>query len=108
MSKKTLKDLYNAEDFFDYYHVPYHSEILNLSRMHILKTFQNLLQKEGYFDADSSDKEVWNIQRALLFRAYHEFVKPTPARQKFFPTFYERNGTFYAFDQISNKGVEKL
>ncbi|MFT8321322.1 MAG: nitrogenase-stabilizing/protective protein NifW [Bacillus sp. (in: firmicutes)] len=102
--KNPLKELYDAEDFFEFFHVPYHPEILNVSRMYILKTFRTYLQEKGYLEADSTDKEVWNVQRALLIRAYREFVKPTPLRQKFFPTFYQNNGTFYAFDQIKNRG----
>ncbi|WP_141432876.1 nitrogenase-stabilizing/protective protein NifW [Bacillus sp. 03113] len=104
MIKNPLKELYDAEDFFDFFNVPFHPEILNVSRMHILKRFRTYLQEEGYLEADSSDKEVWKMQRAFLFRAYNDFVKPTPLRQKFFPEFYKQNGKFLPFNQIKAKG----
>lgn len=102
--KNPLMELTDAEDFFDFYHVPYHSEILNISRVHILKKFRMYLKEDGYLDGDTSDRDIWRVQRALLFRAYREFLKPTPVRQKFFPSFYERNGFFIPFENIRNRG----
>lgn len=107
MFDKNLQDLYDAEDFFEYFKVPYHPEILNVSRVHILKQFQKYLKESGYFESNESEKEVWNIQRALLFRAYRDCVKPTPIRQKFFPEFYKKNGAFFAFDQIRQREEKK-
>ncbi|MCZ0703737.1 nitrogenase-stabilizing/protective protein [Natronobacillus azotifigens] len=100
MSENPMKELQDAEDFFAYYHVPFHPQILNISRMHILKKFRSYLEDADLLEADSRNKEVWRFQRAYLFRAYGDFVKPTPVRKKFFPEFYKNYGTFIAFSDI--------
>lgn len=102
-----LKELQDTEDFFHFFRVPFHPEILKISRVHILKKFRYYLQEEGYMDADSNDKEIWNVQRALLTRAYRDFVRPTPLRQRFFSEFYKKNGQFIAFNLIKIKGDSK-
>lgn len=101
-----LKELFDAEDFFEFFQVPFHPQILSVSRMHILKRFRSYLEEAGYLEADSRNKEVWKTQRAYLFRAYGDFVRPTPLRQKFFPEFYKSYGTFFAFNQI-DKSIKK-
>ncbi|MBM7541898.1 nitrogenase-stabilizing/protective protein NifW [Amphibacillus cookii] len=100
MSKNPMNELQDAEDFFAYFQVPFHPQILNVSRMHILKTFRSYLEDAGLLDADSAIKDVWRTQRAYLFRAYGDFVKPTPVRKKFFPEFYKNYGTFIPFSDI--------
>lgn len=102
--KNPFKELIDAEDFFEFYKVPFHPEMLGVSRVHILKKFRMYLEEEGVLNADATDKEVWNTQRAYLFRAYKDFVEPTPVRQKFFSTFYKNNGTFIPFEKISKRG----
>ncbi|SDY24400.1 nitrogenase-stabilizing/protective protein [Evansella caseinilytica] len=101
--KNPLMELTDAEDFFAYFDVPHHPEILNVSRMHILKQFQVYLKEEGCLHDNPTDPEVWKKQRELLFRAYRDFLQPTPLRQKFFPEFYRRNGEFVPFHIISRK-----
>lgn len=102
--KNPFKELIDAEEFFDFYHVPFHPEILSLSRVHILKKFRMYLEEEGFLEADATDPEVWNMQRAFLFRAYNDFVKPTPVRQKFFSAFYKQNGSFIPLETIAKRG----
>lgn len=102
--KNPFKELIDAEDFFEFYKVPFHPEMLSISRVHILKKFRIYLEEAGILDDDATDKEIWNTQRAYLFLAYREFLKPTPVRQKFFSTFYHKNGTFIPLDKITSRG----
>lgn len=103
--RNPFKELVDAEDFFEFYNVPFHPEMLAISRVHILKKFRMYLEEEGILEEDTSDKEVWKMQRAYLFRAYREFIEPTPVRQKFFSTFYQSNGIFIPFEKISKRSV---
>jgi len=76
--KTSLKDLHDAEDFFHFYQVPYHSRIVMVSRLHILKRFRDYLKQEQLLEADPADPVVWEKQRSFLIQSYTEFVHSSP------------------------------
>ncbi|NMG46254.1 nitrogenase stabilizing/protective protein NifW [Aromatoleum toluvorans] len=86
-----LSRLSAAEEFLDFFAVPYQQAVVNVNRLHILKRFyQYLRQEKGLAAAD--DTELYRRYQGLLARAYDDFVRSTPAEEKVFKVFQEAGG----------------
>jgi nitrogenase-stabilizing/protective protein len=87
-----LKTLSSAEDFLVFFGVPFDEPVVHVNRLHILKRFyQYLQQADGLHLLD--DIEQFRQHRAMLTRAYLDFVTSTPAREKVFKVFQDVGGT---------------
>ena len=86
-----LKPLSSAEDFLQFFGVPFDPVVVNVSRLHILKRFFQYLQQEKSLQ---STDEVWlfSAYRSLLARAYADFVQSTPAQEKVFKVLQDTHG----------------
>jgi len=88
---RSLAQLSSAEEFLDYFGVPYEQPVVNVSRLHILKRFyQYLRQEQGFGEREESAQR--KRYRELLTRAYQDFVDSTPAREKVFKVFQDSAG----------------
>jgi len=86
-----LKALSSAEDFLNFFGLPYDERIVSVNRLHILKRFYQYLHKaEGLHGLD--DVEMFRRYRELLLQAYQDFVQSTPAQEKVFKVFQEASG----------------
>lgn len=89
---QSLKSLSSAEDFLQHFGVRYDERVVHVNRLHILKRFyQYLHQADGLTGLD--EVELFRRYRALLERAYADFVRSTPAQEKVFKVFQEADGT---------------
>ena len=86
-----LKELSSAEDFLQYFGVPFEQGVVNVSRLHILKRFFQYLRQEKGID-QSDEVKMFTIYRSLLVKAYGDFVSSTPAQEKVFKVFQDTNG----------------
>ena len=74
-----------AEDIFTYLLLPYEQEVLNVSRLHIMKRFGAYL---GAADVAGQDDEgVFLAARQMLKQAYADFLDSTPLKEKVFKVF---------------------
>lgn len=78
-----LTQLSAAEEFLEFFCLPYEQSVLNVSRLHILKRFYQYMRQEQGFDT-LDEVEMFKRLRLLLARAYGDFVRSTPAREKVF------------------------
>ncbi|WP_088284610.1 nitrogenase stabilizing/protective protein NifW [Ideonella sp. A 288] len=86
-----LKALSSAEDFLDFFGVPYEPRIVQVNRLHILKRFYQYLHKTpGLSNLD--EIEMFRRYRELLVQAYADFVASTPAKEKVFKVFQDADG----------------
>jgi nitrogenase-stabilizing/protective protein len=86
-----LTRLSAAEEFLEFFAIPYQQSVVNVSRLHILKRFyQYLRQEKGLGDLDEA--QMFSRYRALLTRAYEDFVQSTPAQEKVFKVFQDAEG----------------
>lgn len=86
-----LAKLSSAEDFLEFFALPFDQGVVNVNRLHILKRFYQYLRSEkGLTDGDEG--VVYARYRGLLSRAYEDFVKSTPAQEKVFKVFQEADG----------------
>ncbi|BAL26383.1 nitrogenase stabilizing/protective protein NifW [Azoarcus sp. KH32C] len=86
-----LSNLSAAEEFLDFFAVPYQQAIVNVNRLHILKRFYQYLRQEKTLAA-SDETELYKRYQGLLARAYDDFVRSTPAEEKVFKVFQEAGG----------------
>jgi nitrogenase-stabilizing/protective protein len=86
-----LKALSSAEDFLQYFGVPFDQAVVNVSRLHILKRFFQYIRQENLL-AESNEVGLYTSYREQLVKAYNDFVKSTPAQEKVFKVFQDVNG----------------
>ena len=88
---ESLAKLSAAEEFLDFFAVPYQQAIVNVNRLHILKRFYQYLRQEKSL-AVSDETALYKRYQSLLTRAYDDFVRSTPAEEKVFKVFQDADG----------------
>ena len=86
-----LKALSSAEDFLQFFGVPFDPKVVNVSRLHILKRFFQYIRQQSGLD-QNDEVQMFTTYRSLLARAYSDFVTSTPAREKVFKVFQDADG----------------
>jgi len=86
-----LAALSSAEEFLDFYAVPYEQAVVHVNRLHILKRFHQYLRQARDMEG-LGEVELFRRQRELLARAYGDFVRSTPLQEKVFKVFQEAGG----------------
>ena len=74
-----MEDLVSAEDFMNYFDLPYDSTVVNVYRLHILQRYHDLIA-----DTELSDDQMLRRDqyRSLLLRAYEDFVHSDAKTEK--------------------------
>ncbi|MDD2809274.1 nitrogenase stabilizing/protective protein NifW [Rhodoferax sp.] len=86
-----LKALSSAEDFLQYFGVPFDQAVVNVSRLHILKRFFQYIRQENLL-SQTDEVGLYTLYRVQLVKAYADFVKSTPAQEKVFKVFQDVDG----------------
>jgi nitrogenase-stabilizing/protective protein len=87
-----LRALSSAEDFLQFFGIPFDERVLQVSRLHILKRYYQYLHRaEGLEGLD--EVQLFRRYRELLARAYEDFVSSTPAQERVFRVLQEADGT---------------
>jgi nitrogenase-stabilizing/protective protein len=86
-----LKGLSSANEFLEFFGVPYDEHVVNVNRLHILKRFYQYLHKaEGLEGLD--EVALYAKYRDLLIHAYQDFVHSDAATEKVFKVFQDAGG----------------
>ncbi len=80
-----IAKLSSAEDIFTYLLLPYDQEVVNVSRLHIMKRFGAYLCDADFTGLDH--EAVFLNARQTLKRAYGDFIDSTPLKEKVFKVF---------------------
>ncbi|WP_095590444.1 nitrogenase stabilizing/protective protein NifW [Actibacterium ureilyticum] len=83
-----IANLSSAEDIFTYLLLPFEQEVLNVSRLHIMKRMGQYLKTADF--ADQDEETIFLETRKQLKRAYLDFVESTPLREKVFKVFTDK------------------
>lgn len=83
---ETLEELVSAEDFLTHFGVPFDPAVVHVSRLHILQRYHDYLAAEGEPTGDEAARFAG--YKALLERAYNDFVTSTPLDEKVFKVFH--------------------
>lgn len=105
---ETLDELSSAEDFLNYFQVPFDPAVVHVNRLHIMQRFHDYLEKgrdklEKGIDAMPEDDEPLRlIYRNLLTRAYQDFVQSDALTEKVFKVFHmhEPSTGFVSVEQL--------
>lgn len=91
---ETIDTLSSAEDIFTYLLLPFDQEVLNVSRLHIMRRFGSYLRD---LDLAGQDEDaIFLAARAELKRAYVDFVESTPLKEKVFKVFRDEEAKLKA------------
>ena len=85
-----LGRLSSAEEFLDFLEVDYDQRVVNVNRLHILKRFNQYIARHVF--KGGSEAEVKAEYKALLERAYGDFVKSDAVTEKVFKVFQDATG----------------
>ena len=94
-----LTKLSDAEEFLEFFGLPYEASVLNVNRLHILKRFYQYMRQEQGLDA-LDELDMFKHLRALLAKAYGDFVRSTPAREKVFKVFQDAQHKSVTLDSL--------
>lgn len=89
-----------AEEFLDFFGIPYEQPVVNVYRLHILKRFYQYLRQENLGVLD--EVAMFKQYRALLLRAYEDFLTSTAAKEKVFKVFQDADAKSFALDKLKS------
>lgn len=76
-----MQELQSAEDFLEFFEVPFDPHVVRVNRLHILQRFHdNLKTADGIMTLPAEEKYKAYAQR--LTTAYEDFVHSTPRDEK--------------------------
>lgn len=98
---EAMEELSSAEDFLDFFAVPYEQPVVHVNRLHILQRFNEYLSQSADMipEGDEAKKEIY---RRLLTRAYQDFVESDAQTEKVFKVFQmnQPQETFVSVDVL--------
>jgi len=85
--EEDLEDLVSAEDFLEYFKIDYDASVVHVNRLHILQRFHQYMSKQP--ESEMVEPEVrYNQYRAMLSKAYQDFVESNAQTEKVFKVFH--------------------
>lgn len=90
---KTLAEfnqLVNAEDYFEFFDLPYDPQFVNVNRLHILQKFSSIIKRSAVEIAALSEGEQLDRYRTALQQAYNTFTTSSPLDEKLFKVFNDK------------------
>jgi nitrogenase-stabilizing/protective protein len=94
-----LKQLSAAEEFMEFFGLPYEQSVLNVSRLHILKRFYQYMRQQHELDG-LDEIEMFKQLRTLLATAYQDFVHSSAAQEKVFKVFQDAEYKSVSLDSL--------
>lgn len=79
-----LEELSSAEDFLDYFQVPYEPAVVHVNRLHILQRFHDYLAR---VTLPEDETQRFASYQSLLTRAYEDFLTSDAITEKVFSVF---------------------
>jgi nitrogenase-stabilizing/protective protein len=81
-----LAELVAAEDFLDYFGVPYEDRVVRVNRLHILQRFHDYLARQAP-QMPTEDAARFAVYKQWLTQAYEDFVASDALTEKVFAVF---------------------
>ncbi|MBD2484718.1 nitrogenase-stabilizing/protective protein NifW [Planktothrix sp. FACHB-1365] len=97
-----FKKLMDAEEYFQFFQLPFDEQIVNVNRLHILKKFSQLVAKIDAAFPDIEPEEKLNQYREALQQAYSVFLTSTAVEQKLFKVFNEKPKNVVLLSEIES------
>ncbi|MFN6519541.1 MAG: nitrogenase-stabilizing/protective protein NifW [Nostoc sp. CreGUA01] len=97
-----FKKLVDAEEFFQFFNLPYDQKFVNVNRLHILKKFSQYMKEIDDNSPDLSAEERLNQYSLALQQAYQVFMESTPHEQKLFKVFNDKPKNVVTLTEITS------
>ncbi|MBW4641562.1 MAG: nitrogenase-stabilizing/protective protein NifW [Goleter apudmare HA4340-LM2] len=97
-----FKKLIDAEEFFEFFNMPYDQKFVNVNRLHILKKFSQYMREVDENSPDLSSEEKLSQYAIALQKAYEVFLESTPHEQKLFKVFNEKQKNVVKLTEITS------
>lgn len=85
-----FKKLVDAEEYFQFFDIPYDQHFVNVNRLHILKQFALLIAEIDKVFPDVNEQERLAKYQDALTEAYELFRTSSPIETKLFKVFQEK------------------
>lgn len=85
-----LAELGSAEEFLDYFGIPFDAGIVHVNRLHILQRYHDYLAKQ-----EAGKVPEYAAWRAWLQRAYEDFVASSALEERVFAVLRKADGTSF-------------
>ena len=98
-----MDELTSAEDFLEYFAIPFDESVVHVNRLHIMQRFHDYLsQAEDSLPSEENDEALRAVYKTLLQRAYQDFVESDAVTEKVFKVFHmqESQTSFVPLDQL--------
>lgn len=86
-----LKSLSSANEFLEFFGIPYDERVVHVNRLHILKRFYQYLHKADDL-AGLNEIDLFRRYREFLMQAYQDFTTSNAATEKVFKVFQDTDG----------------
>ena len=83
---EAMDELSSAEDFLDFFGIPYEARVVQVNRLHILQRFHDYMAKQAP-NLPPDEEQQRGIYRLWLQRAYQDFVESDALTEKVFAVF---------------------
>jgi nitrogenase-stabilizing/protective protein len=94
-----LSKLSAAEEFLEFFCIPFDEKVVHVNRLHILKRFyQYLRQENGLNELDEG--AMYQRYRSLLLKAYEDFVNSSAAQEKVMKVFQDAEAKSFSIDKL--------
>lgn len=86
-SLEAFERLVDAEDFLEFFGIPYDPRVVHVNRLHILKKFALLKEEIDRRDGHEGPEARLRLWKAAMQRAYETFVASTAVKERLFRVF---------------------
>ncbi|MBD2163835.1 nitrogenase-stabilizing/protective protein NifW [Calothrix membranacea FACHB-236] len=97
-----FKKLVDAEEFFQFFELPYDQKFVNVNRLHILKKFSQFMREVDENSPDLKPEEKLEQYAMALQKAYDVFIESTPQEQKLFKVFNDKPKNVVKLTEITS------
>jgi nitrogenase-stabilizing/protective protein len=97
-----FKKLVDAEEFFQFFNLPYDQKFVNVNRLHILKKFSQFMREVDENSPDLKPEEKLEQYAIALQKAHDVFVESTPQEQKLFKVFNDKQKNVVKLTEITS------
>lgn len=94
-----FNQLVNAEEYFEFFALPYDPQFVNVNRLHILQKFATLIKA---IDSSLSETETLDRYRVALEQAYSTFTTSSPLDEKLFKVFNDKPQNLVLLSEIGS------
>ncbi|MBD2212268.1 nitrogenase-stabilizing/protective protein NifW [Nostoc linckia FACHB-104] len=97
-----FKKLVDAEEFLQFFELPYDPKFVNVNRLHILKKFSQFMREVDENSPDLKPEEKLEQYAIALQKAYDVFIESTPQEQKLFKVFNDKPKNVVKLTEITS------